>query len=42
MKAFHNPREAQEFLISEIVAEAQREKRKMLYFAKVVGRFPTS
>jgi len=41
MKAFHNGREAKEFLISEIVAEAQREnvplsevERKMLYFTE--------
>jgi hypothetical protein len=41
MKAFHGGREAKEFLISEIVAEAQGEnvplsevQRKMLYFAE--------
>ncbi len=41
MKAFHSGREAKEFLISEIVAEAQREnvplsevERKMLYFTE--------
>jgi hypothetical protein len=41
MKAFHGGREAKEFLISEIVAEAQREnvplsevERKMLYFTE--------
>jgi hypothetical protein len=41
MKAFHSGREAKEFLISEIVAEAQSEsiplsevERKMLYFTE--------
>jgi len=41
MKAFHSAREAKEFLVSEIVAEAQREsvplsevERKMLYFTE--------
>lgn len=41
MKAFHSEREAKEFLISEIVDEAQREniplsevERKMLYFTE--------
>ena len=41
MKAFHSGREAKEFLISEIVAEARREnvalsdvERKMLYFTE--------
>lgn len=41
MKAFHSAREAKEFLISQIVAEAQREdvplsevERKMLYFTE--------
>jgi len=41
MKAFHSTREAKEFLISNIVAEAQREnvplsevERKMLYFTE--------
>ncbi len=41
MKAFHSGREAKEFLISEMVAEAQREnvplseaERKMLYFTE--------
>lgn len=41
MKAFHSAREAKEFLISNIVAEAQREnvplsevERKMLYFSE--------
>jgi hypothetical protein len=41
MKAFHNGREAKEFLISQIVEEAQREniplsevERKMLYFTE--------
>jgi hypothetical protein len=41
MKAFHSGREAKEFLISELVAEAQREnvplsevERKMLYFTE--------
>jgi hypothetical protein len=41
MKAFHSGREAKEFLISRIVAEAQREntplsevERKMLYFTE--------
>jgi len=41
MKAFHSGREAKEFLISNIVAEAQREnvplsevERKMLYFTE--------
>jgi len=41
MKTFHGGREAKEFLISEIVAEAQREnaplsevERKMLYFTE--------
>jgi hypothetical protein len=41
MKAFHTGREAKEFLISELVAEAQREnvplsdiERKMLYFTE--------
>jgi hypothetical protein len=41
MKAFHGGREAKEFLISEIVAEAEREsaplsevERKMLYFTE--------
>ena len=41
MNAFHNGREAKEFLISRIVAEAQREnvplsevERKMLYFTE--------
>ena len=41
MTTFHNGREAKEFLISEIVAEAQREntplsevERKMLYFTE--------
>jgi hypothetical protein len=41
MKAFHSGREAKEFLISEIVAAAQREniplsevERKMLYFTE--------
>jgi hypothetical protein len=41
VKAFHSGREAKEFLISEIVAEAQREnvplsevERKMLYFTE--------
>jgi hypothetical protein len=41
MKAFHSGREAQEFLISQIVEEAQRDaiplsevERKMLYFTE--------
>jgi hypothetical protein len=41
MKAFHSGREAKEFLVSRIVAEAQREdvllsevERKMLYFTE--------
>ena len=41
MNAFHSGREAKEFLISRIVAEAQREnvplsefERKMLYFTE--------
>src|SRR5450432_3243833 len=41
MKAFHSGREAKEFLISQIVEEAQREniplsdiERKMLYFTE--------
>lgn len=41
MKAFHNGREAKEFVISKIAAEAQREnvqlsevERKMLYFTE--------
>jgi len=41
MKTFHSGREAKEFLISELVAEAQREnvplsevERKMLYFTE--------
>lgn len=41
MMAFHNAREAKEFLISKIVAEAQLEgiplseiERKMLYFSE--------
>src|ERR1035438_9812904 len=41
MKAFHSGREAKEFLISELVAEAPREnvplsevERKMLYFTE--------
>jgi hypothetical protein len=41
MKAFHSGREAKEFLISELVAEAQDEnvplsevERKMLYFTE--------
>lgn len=41
MKAFHSGREAKEYLISELVAEAQREniplsevERKMLYFTE--------
>jgi len=41
MKAFHSGREAKEFLISRVVAEAQREnvplselERKMLYFSE--------
>jgi hypothetical protein len=41
MKAFHSGREAKEFLITELVAEAQREnvplsevERKMLYFTE--------
>jgi hypothetical protein len=41
MKEFHSGREAKEFLVSQIVAEAQREKvplseveRKMLYFTE--------
>ena len=41
MQAFHNGREAKEFLVSKIVAEAQREnvplseiERKMLYFTE--------
>jgi hypothetical protein len=41
MKAFHSGREAKEFLISELVSEAQREsaplsevERKMLYFTE--------
>jgi hypothetical protein len=41
MKAFHSGREAKEFFISELVAEAQREnvplsevERKMLYFTE--------
>ena len=41
MKAFHSGREAKEFLISKIVAEAQHEnaplseiERKMLYFTE--------
>lgn len=41
MKAFHSGREAKEFLISELVAEAQREnvplsevERKMQYYTK--------
>jgi hypothetical protein len=47
MKAFHNGREAKEFLISEIVAEAQREniplsevERKMLYFTESAWTLP--
>jgi hypothetical protein len=41
MKAFHSGREAKEFLVSELVTEAQRDKvplteveRKMLYFTE--------
>ncbi len=41
MQAFHSGREAKEFLISRILAEAQREEvplseveRKMLYFTE--------
>jgi len=41
MKAFHSGREAKEFLIGELVGEAQREnmplsevERKMLYFTE--------
>ena len=49
MKAFHGGQEAKEFLISNIVAEAQREniplsevERKMLYFTESGWTFPTS
>jgi hypothetical protein len=45
MKAFHSGREAKEFLVSRIVAEAQREniplsevERKMLYFTESGSR----
>ena len=47
MQAFHGGREAKEFLISEIVAEAQREnaplseiERKMLYFSETDWTLP--
>ena len=47
MKAFHSGREAKEFLISELVAEAQREnvplsevERKMLYFTETGWTLP--
>lgn len=47
MKAFHSGREAKEFLISEIVAEGQREnlplseiERKMLYFTETGWTLP--
>jgi hypothetical protein len=49
MKAFHSGQEAKEFLVSEIVAEAQREniplseiERKICTSRKVDGRFLTS
>jgi hypothetical protein len=47
MKTFHSGREAKEFLISQIVAEAQREnvplsdvERKMLYFTESAWTLP--
>ena len=47
MKAFSSSREAKEFLVSEIVAEAQREnvslseiERKMLYFSEAAWTLP--
>ena len=47
MKAFHDGREAKEFLIAKIVAEAQREniplsevERKMLYFTETGWTLP--
>lgn len=47
MKAFHSGREAKEFLVSNIVAEAQREdiplsevERKMLYFTESGWNLP--
>jgi hypothetical protein len=47
MKAFHSGREAKEFLIAKIVAEAQREnirlsevERKMLYFTESAWTLP--
>ncbi|MGB8112506.1 MAG: hypothetical protein WCF22_01955 [Candidatus Sulfotelmatobacter sp.] len=47
MKTFHSAREAKEFLISRIVAEAQREnvplsdvERKMLYFSETGWTLP--
>jgi hypothetical protein len=47
MKAFHSAREAKEFLVSRIVAEAQREniplsevERKMLYFTESAWTLP--
>lgn len=47
MKAFSSSREAKEFLVSEIVAEAQREnvslseiERKMLYFSETAWTLP--
>src|SRR5947209_6259308 len=47
MKAFHSGREAKEFLISRIVAEAEHEKvplseveRKMLYFTETGWTLP--
>jgi hypothetical protein len=47
MKAFHSGREAKEFLISEIVAEAQHQnvtlsevERKMLYFTETGWTLP--
>ena len=47
MKAFHTGREAKEFLISKIVAEAESEnvilsniERKMLYFTESAWTLP--
>jgi hypothetical protein len=47
MNAFHSGRQAKEFLISEIIAEAQREnvalsdvERKMLYFTETGWTLP--
>ena len=47
MQTFSTPREAKEFLVSRIVAEAQREgvplseiERKMLYFSETGWTLP--